>query len=143
MVRMPPPTCSRGRPRTRAQQIGDDAEDLVASRLANAGWRVLARRVRVGRLELDLCAVDPGPPATLVAVEVRWRSSRDFGLAEETVDGRKLARLRAAFGRLLEERALPDGSALPALPARLDVIVVEPPLEPSGPPRVRHHRGVG
>jgi Holliday junction resolvase-like predicted endonuclease len=130
-------------PRTRAQQIGDQAEDLVATRLADAGWRVLARRVRVGRLELDLCAVDPGPPPALVAVEVRWRSRRDFGIAEETVDGRKLARLRAAFGRLLEAGTLPDGSALPALPARLDVVVVEPSAEPAGPPRVRHHRGVG
>ena len=42
--------------------------------------------------------MDPGPPPALVVVEVRWRARRDFGLPEETVDGRKRARLhRAAF----------------------------------------------
>ena len=74
--------------RTAAQQAGDAAEALVAARLAEAGWTVLARNVHVGRHELDLVAVDPGPPAALVVVEVRWRAGRDFGLPEETVDHR-------------------------------------------------------
>ena len=63
--------------RTPAQQAGDAAETLVAARLADAGWTVLARNVHVGRHELDLVAVDPGPPAALVIVEVRWRAGRD------------------------------------------------------------------
>ena len=41
-------------------------------------------------------AIDPGPPAALVVVEVRWRADRDFGLPEETVDHRKRVRVRAA-----------------------------------------------
>ena len=65
--------------RTRAQQAGDAAEAMVAARLADAGWTVLARNVHVGRHELDLVAVDPGPPAALVVVEVRWRAGRDSG----------------------------------------------------------------
>jgi Holliday junction resolvase-like predicted endonuclease len=69
-----------------------------------------------------------------VVVEVRWRASRDFGLAEETVDHRKRARVRAAAYGLLERGALPDGSALPRLPLRFDLAVVEPG------DRVRHHR---
>ncbi len=59
--------------RTSAQLAGDAAETLVAARLAEAGWTVLARNVHIGRHELDLVAVDPGPPAALVIVEVRWR----------------------------------------------------------------------
>ena len=48
-----------GRPgRTTAQQAGDAAETLVAVRLADAGWTVLARNVHVGRHELDLVAID-------------------------------------------------------------------------------------
>ena len=87
--------------RTAAQQAGDAAESLVLDRLLAAGWTVLARNVHVGRHELDLVAVDPGPPPALVIVEVRWRASRGFGLAEETVDHRKRARVRrAAFGLL-------------------------------------------
>lgn len=119
--------------RTDAQRSGDAAESLVADRLLAAGWTVLARNVHVGRYELDLVAVDPGPPSALVAVEVRWRAARDFGLPEETVDRRKRSRIRAAAHGLLERGALPDGSPLPRLPLRFDLIVVEPG------PRVRHH----
>lgn len=130
-------------PRTLAQRAGDAAEDDVSARLSARGWRLLGRRVRAGRSELDLVAVDPGPPRTLVIVEVRWRRCRDFGLPEETVDHRKLAHLRAGVGRLLEAGRLPDGTVLPDLPIRLDLVVLEPPSPPGGPVRVRHHRGIG
>ena len=120
--------------RTDAQRMGDAAEQLVADRLLAAGWSILGRNVHVGRHELDLIAVDPGPPRTLVAVEVRWRADRAFGLPEETVDARKRLRVRAAAYGLLERGALPDGVPLPHLPLRFDLVVVEP----GG--RVRHHR---
>ena len=78
-------------------------------------------------------AVDPGPPQMLVVVEIRWRSRRDFGLAEESVDHRKRVRVRrAAFGLL-------DRGGLPPLPLRFDLIVVEPG-DRGGEPRIRHHR---
>ena len=120
--------------RTAAQRAGDQAEAIVAAQLRSAGWRVLARQVRVGRAEIDLLAVDPGPPPALVVVEVRWRARRDFGLAEETVDGRKRSRLHRAGFRLRETGRLPDGTRLPSLPLRFDLVVVEP----GG--RFRHHR---
>jgi putative endonuclease len=124
--------------RTAAQQAGDAAETLVASRLAEAGWTVLARNVHVGRHELDLVAIDPGPPRALVIVEVRWRASRGFGLGEETVDHRKRSRVRLAAYGLLDRGVLPGGAVVPRLPIRLDLIVVEPG-EGGGEPRVRHH----
>ena len=120
--------------RTTAQRSGDAAEATVAAHLAAAGWRVLGRQLRVGRAEIDLLAIDPGPPANLVVVEVRWRARRDFGLAEETVDGRKRARLRRAAFTLRDAGSLSDGAPLPALPLRFDLIVVEPG------DRLRHHR---
>ena len=124
------------RSRTQAQRDGDDAESLVAARLVDAGWSVLARNVHVGRRELDLVAVDPGPPARLVFVEVRLRASRAFGLAEETVDFRKRRHLRDAAWTLIAAGTLPNGGALPKLSLRFDLVVVEP-----DPPRIRHHRG--
>ena len=128
------------RTRTTAQLAGDTAETLVASRLTESGWTVLARNVHVGRHELDLVAVDPGPPAALVVVEVRWRRSRDFGLPEETFDHRKRRHLRAAVGRMLED-GLPGGIPPPALPVRIDLVVVEPGSGPGdASPRIRHHR---
>ena len=125
--------------RTAAQLAGDTAEDLVATRLSEAGWTVLARNIHVGRHELDLVAVDPGPPPCLVVIEVRWRGRRDFGLAEETFDHRKRAHLRTAVGRLLED-GLPDGRSVPRLPIRIDLVAVEPPGSAAAPPRMRHHR---
>ena len=120
--------------RTRAQQAGDDAEAQVAAHLAGQGWHVLATHFRVGRGEVDILAVDLGPPPSLVAVEVRWRGRRDYGLPEETVDQRKRAQLRRAGYALRELGHLPDGTQLPNLPLRFDLVV----LEPNRP--LRHHR---
>jgi Holliday junction resolvase-like predicted endonuclease len=127
--------------RTLAQQAGDAAEELVASRLTAEGWRILGRNVRVGRAELDIVAVDPAGP-TLVIVEVRWRQRREYGFAEETVDHRKWSRLRAAAYALMDRGAAPDapgpgGLAVPRLGVRLDLVVVEPGNV------LRHHRYVG
>jgi len=126
------------RMRTAAQELGDAAEALVAEWLTTAGWSIHGRNVRIGRHELDLIATDPGPPRTLVFVEVRWRARRDFGLAEETVDRRKRSHLRTAALRLLSEPESADKVGvelprMPRLPFRFDLIVVEP----GG--RLRHH----
>jgi putative endonuclease len=126
--------------RTAQQLAGDAAEALVAERLSAAGWSILARNLRLGRLEVDLLAIDPGPPAELVLVEVRWRRSREFGLPEETFDARKRRHLRAAIATLLGRDGLPDGTTVPRLPVRIDLVVVEPPARVGEPPRMRHHR---
>ena len=120
--------------RTAAQRLGEAAERAVVGRLEADGWTILARNVHVGRYELDVVAIDHAAPPALVIVEVRWRAGRDFGLAEETVDHRKRARIRAAAYSLLELGTLPDGRPMPRLPLRFDIIVVEPG------DRVRHHR---
>jgi putative endonuclease len=126
--------------RTPQQRAGDEAENVVAGRLVADGWQVLARRLRIGRGEVDLVAIDPGPPALLVVVEVRWRRDRGFGLPEETFDRRKRDHLRRAVTRLTALGVLPDGSPLPRLPVRVDLVAVEPPLRAGDPPRVRHYR---
>jgi putative endonuclease len=125
--------------RTPAQQLGDAAERLAADQLTALGWTILGRNIHFGRNEVDLLAVDPGSPRALVIVEVRWRATRAFGLGEETFDWRKRAHLRAAAGRLHELATLADGTPLPHLPIRIDLVVVEPG-ERGGPLRVRHHR---
>ncbi|MGH2467847.1 MAG: YraN family protein, partial [Candidatus Limnocylindrales bacterium] len=109
-------------PRTLRRRQGDRAEHLAAEHLTGRGWTLLARNVRVGRDEIDLLAIDPGPPQTLVAVEVRGASSRRFGPPEGRVDGAKARRCyRAAFG-LRRVGVLPDGRALPRLPWRVDLL---------------------
>jgi Holliday junction resolvase-like predicted endonuclease len=112
--------------RTDGQLAGDEAERLVAGRLEARGWRILGRNVHAGRSELDIVAVDPGPPARLVVVEVRWRRTRLFGGGEESFGRRKREHVVRGLGRLLETGCLPDGSSLPRLPVALDLAVVEP-----------------
>ena len=125
--------------RTPAQRLGDAAERHVAEQLAASGWTILGRNLRFGRNEVDILAVDPGPSAALVVVEVRWRASRAYGVGEETFDWRKRGHLRAAVGRLLGSPSLADGTPLPRLPIRIDLVVVEPG-DSDGPLRIRHHR---
>lgn len=50
------------------QRLGRAAEDLVASRLAGAGWEVVERNARTRHGELDVVALDG---RTLVFVEVK------------------------------------------------------------------------
>ena len=125
---------------TAAQRIGDAAEAQAAARLVGLGWTILAANLRIGRDEIDLLAVDPGPPRALVVVEVRRRGRRDFGLPEETLDRRKRAALRRAAGTLMGRQALPDGTPLPPLPLRVDLVAID--AGPAGLGSLRHHRGL-
>jgi putative endonuclease len=125
---------------TEAQRIGDAGERLVAQRLEAAGWTILARNLRLGRDEIDLLAVDPGPPRSLVVLEVRRRGRRDFGLAEETLDHRKRVALRRVVGTLLSAGVMPDGRPLPRLPFRVDLVALD--VDGNGRPSLRHHRAI-
>jgi putative endonuclease len=121
----------------------------VTTRLVAAGWRILGRQVRVGRDELDIVAVDPGSPgrtAELVFVEVRSSRTGRFGVPEESVTGRKIARTWRAALALVRAGTLPDGTRLPRIAWRVDLVSVElgPSLGRDAPgTRVRHLERVG
>jgi Holliday junction resolvase-like predicted endonuclease len=131
--------------RPRRRRDGDRAELVARRYLQGCGWTVLGSNVRVGRDELDLVAVEPGDDAWLVFVEVRSNVTARFGAPEESVVGGKLRRTyRAAWG-LLRLGTLPDGTPVPRLPWRVDLVIVEqrPNLTRDiGGPIVRHLRGV-
>lgn len=133
-------------PRNTIRQAHGGLGEAVAARyLAGLGWQVVARQVRAGRDEVDVLAIDPGPPATLVVVEVRSRTSVRFGPPEASVDGAKLRRCYRALAILRLAGRLPDGTRLPALPWRVDLVAVD--LDPTlaagrGGPRIRHLRAV-
>jgi Holliday junction resolvase-like predicted endonuclease len=104
---------------------GDVAEALVARHLAAQGWHLLGRGVRVGRDEVDLLAVDPAPPRTLVCVEVRSHVTRRFGPPEGSVDAAKIRHCYRAAAGLRAAGRLPDGTLLPRLPWRVDLVAVD------------------
>ena len=105
-------------------QLGIDGEALAARWLTAGGWRILARRWRTPEGEIDLVAL--APDGVLVGIEVRSRRSRRAGHAAETVDARRVRRLRAALARYCAEAAPPPHRA-----TRIDVVTVEAPTSPA------------
>jgi putative endonuclease len=87
-------------PAARAE-AGARAEALAAAFLAARGLAIVERNFRCRRGEIDLIARDG---ETLVFVEVRLRTRRDFGGAAESITAAKRARIAAAalfyLGRL-------------------------------------------
>lgn len=90
------------------QRLGRAAEDLVAKRLAAAGWEVIERNARTRHGELDVVALDG---RTLVFVEVKaGRAGSAFGPERPilSVDFRKQQRVRRlATAWMGERRDLP------------------------------------
>jgi putative endonuclease len=85
--------------------VGALAEGAVAAHLAAAGLEILARNLRVGRLELDIVARD-GP--VIAVVEVRARGPGAWVRPLDSVDVAKRARVRRAGERLWRERFARD-----------------------------------
>ena len=117
---------------TLRQQHGTLAEDAALAYLLGLGWRLIERNAKVGRDEIDIVAIDPGPPAELVFVEVRSATSAAFGTPEERIDRRKVGHLYRAL------RAYPavDGRGLKR---RVDLVIVD---SRAGTPMIRHLRNL-
>ncbi|WP_191931473.1 YraN family protein [Arthrobacter bussei] len=71
-------------------QLGRRGEATAAQYLERAGLRIVDRNWRCPAGEIDLVAVDG---STLVIVEVKTRSSDDFGQPLESITASKLERL--------------------------------------------------
>jgi putative endonuclease len=79
------------------------------------GWRVLARRQRVGAGEVDLVARKGG---TVAFIEVKWRASSEA--LDLAIDARRLKRVARAA------EALAPRFARPGDDLRIDVILLAP-----------------
>lgn len=113
-----------GRPRPLGdprRDLGRAGEDIATRHLAQLGYEIVARNVRLPGGELDVVAREGD---CLVFVEVRARRGRSHGTPEESITPAKQARLR-----LLAEAYL---QALPVPPpnCRIDVVAVE--FSPNG-----------
>ena len=58
------------------RDLGRTGEDIAVSYLVAEGYRILKRNFRYRRYEIDIIA---GKPGLLVFIEVKTRSSREFG----------------------------------------------------------------
>lgn len=80
--------------------LGARAEQLACDHLERRGFAIVARNVRVGRLELDVIA---HRGSLLVVCEVRSRRSDRVMTPAQSVDFRKVAHVREATLRWLRE----------------------------------------
>lgn len=116
------------------QRLGRAAEQLVATQLEWAGWRILGRNVRLPSGELDIVALEG---RTLVFVEVKaGRAGTTLGPERpaHAVGRLKQLKLRRLAREWIAERRGPSG----VLGYRFDVVGVR--FGPDGLPNVDHIR---
>ena len=118
---------------TRAE-IGALGEQLAVDHLVSLGLRVLTRNWRCRYGELDVIMADDST-RTVVFVEVKTRTSDQFGGVSEAVTPLKVRRLRRLAGLWLASQQ----SSWAAV--RIDVIGVR--IGRSRTPEIIHVRGVG
>lgn len=79
---------------------GNEGEQLAADFLAQMGFEIVERNYRYKRSEIDIIArIDNW----LIFVEVKTRSSSDFGHPEEFVDSRKRKKILEGADHYLQE----------------------------------------
>lgn len=101
--------------RQQAEQRGRRGEWLAALYLRLAGWRILARRVKTPRGEVDLVA---RRGRTVAFIEVKWRKTvADLDLA---IDNYRLRRVAAAVEAISHQYARDRDSI------RIDVLLLAP-----------------
>lgn len=108
------------------------AERAALGHLAARGWRHLASNYRLRGGELDLVFESGG---AVVVVEVKQRKSAAYGHPAESIDRRKLARLRATAQHYVNYEL-----RRPHAPIRLDAVLI---LGTEQRHTLQHLEGVG
>lgn len=120
--------CRKTKIETSSAITGHWGEEVAARCLERKKYKLLGRRVRIGRRdEIDIVA---RWGEVLVFVEVKTRRGEEFGRPSEAVDRKKQHALSRAAVRYLER--LPN----PRVNFRFDVIEVVG--KPGGEPEIRH-----
>lgn len=131
-------------------QEGKRGEDLAVAFLKTLGYLILDRNFRLRNGEIDIVALDPSAPfgdaqdessgqvkqkeKCLVFVEVKTRSSNEFGSPLEAITWWKLKALtRAAQFYKISHRGLPDQM-------RIDAVSVQ--LSDTSDPTIEHVKNI-
>ena len=100
----------------RRQHLGESGENLACRELVSRGYAILARRYRTRHGEIDIVAKDG---ETIVFVEVKLKTSAEFGSAAESVTRWKQRRVAAMAVDYLARNRLADH------PSRFDVVAID------------------
>lgn len=100
-------------------QEGKKGEDLAEAYLKKLGYLILDRNFRLRNGEIDIVCLDK-EKKTLVFVEVKTRSSKEFGTPLDAITWWKLkALVRAAQVYKISHRGLPDLMRIDAVSVQL------------------------
>jgi len=114
---------------TPRDELGRRGEDEAARHLKGLGYRIVGRRERVLRGDIDIVALDG---RTVVFVEVRAKSDTLHGHPAETVGPAKQRRIAELAAAYIRRHKLEDQSV------RIDVVAVTFPA--AGRPVVEHYQ---
>ena len=106
------------------RDVGRLGEKLARGFLEEQGFRILETNYRCPEGEIDIVAQHQD---CLVFVEVRTKTSQDFGHPEESITRTKKARLIATALSYLQSHKWPESASL-----RIDFVAVE--LDQNGQP---------
>ncbi|MBQ0056353.1 MAG: YraN family protein [Bacteroidales bacterium] len=84
-------------------QLGIDGEKQAAEYLRTLGYEILDERWHLHHLEIDIVALDPDSHE-LAFVEVKTRSTTEFGAPEDAVDYKKIMRLVRAADAYIKQK---------------------------------------
>ena len=107
------------------QNLGESGEEMACRELGARGYAILARRYRTRHGEIDIIARDAD---TIVFVEVRVKTTAEFGSAAESVTPWKQRRVVAMAVDYLARNRLTDR------PCRFDVVAID--VLEGGAPRI-------
>jgi putative endonuclease len=113
------------------QALGKLGEQLAATYLQKRGFKIIERNFHARYGEIDLIAQDKD---TLVFVEVKTRSSDQFGSPEEAVTARKLR------GIMQTAHVYAAMHHAESLPQRIDVVAIR--IQQGGMPAICHFKHV-
>jgi putative endonuclease len=118
------------------QELGKWGEDLAAAFLEKNGYTLIKRNYHTPYGEIDIIASEEDQGETyLIFVEVKTRSSDQFGYPENGVTRRKLDHLMAAIDRFFQENPNLDYSW------QIDVIAIRKNRQ-HPKPEILHYKNV-
>lgn len=83
--------------------LGKAGEQMAAEYLQKKGYEIVARNFRYQKAEVDIIALNED---TLIAVEVKTRSTPDFGDPQEFVKSKQIQQLLKAVDHFVNEQEL-------------------------------------
>lgn len=100
-----------------SKKIGKQMEDLAVRYLSSLGYKIIARNYSIKQGEIDIVCIDR---EVLAFIEVKYRSSDDYGRAYEYVRPYKIRRIKKAAWHFIQNSNIP----LPEV-YRVDVVAID------------------